>query len=162
MKRVAPLAPEVEVDLDVEGIIERIGGLNRRFKRGMEAVVAEHGLSLEEWHSLSRLRLDEQGRTSPGELASELDISSGAMTSRLDRLEEAGLIRRLRDPEDRRSVVVEITDAGREAWDRAASVAGRREAFLASALTKAEQRQLNGLLRKLMLAFEAREPSPKK
>ena len=37
----------------------------------------------------------------------------------------------------------------------AAGVQGRREAFFASALTKPEQRQLNDLLRKLMLAFEA-------
>ena len=83
------------------------------------------------------------------------------MTSRLDRLEEAGLVRRLPAPGDRRGVIVELTETGRDAWDTAASVQGRREAFFASALSKAEQKQLNGLLRKLMLAFEAREEAPK-
>ena len=38
------------------------------------------------------------------------------------------------------------------------SIQGRREAFFASALTKVEQRQLNVLLRKLMLAFEVDQP----
>ena len=50
-----------------------------------------------------------------------------------------------------------MTESGRQAWDTAASVQGRREAFFASALTKDEQKQLNDLLRKLMLAFEERE-----
>ncbi len=54
-------------------------------------------------------------------------------------------------------MIVELTDEGRDAWDTAASVQGRKEAFFASALSPAEQKQLNDLLRKLMLAFEARE-----
>ena len=58
--------------------------------------------------------------------------------------------------------MVELTNAGREAWDTAASIQGRREAFFASALSKSEQKELNGLLRKLMLAFEAREDAPPK
>jgi DNA-binding MarR family transcriptional regulator len=82
------------------------------------------------------------------------------MSSRLDRLESAGLIRRLADSGDRRAVIVELTPAGLTAWDTAAGVQGRREAFFASALTKPEQRQLNDLLRKLMLAFEASESKP--
>jgi DNA-binding MarR family transcriptional regulator len=83
------------------------------------------------------------------------------MTSRLDRLEQRGYIRRVPDPSDRRSVLVELTDEGRAAWDAAVEVQGRKEAFFASALTQHEQRTLNLLLRKVMLAFEAREP-PKK
>jgi DNA-binding MarR family transcriptional regulator len=148
-----------DIDLEVEGIVDRIGGLNRRIKKGMEQVVAEYDLTLPEWHVMSRLRLSSADhRSSPGELAGDLELSSGAMTSRLDRLEEQGLIRRLPDPNDRRGIVVELTPEGKAAWDRTAGIAGRREAFFASALTKAEQKQLNQLLRKLMLAFESREP----
>ena len=108
------------------------------------------------WQVLTSLRLVPGHRSSPGELAGDLELSSGAMTSRLDRLEKEGFVRRLPDPDDRRGVVVELTDEGRKAWDTAASVQGRKEAFFASALTKPEQKQLNDLLRKLMLAFEAR------
>jgi DNA-binding MarR family transcriptional regulator len=160
LKRLALLPREVEIDLEVEAIVDRIGGLNRRIKRGMEATLAQHDLSHADWQVLSTLRLlQPPHRSSPGALAADIELSSGAMTSRLDRLEEAGLVRRLPDPEDRRGVVIELTDAGRETWDRAASVQGRREAFFASALSKSEQQQLNGLLRKLMLAFEERESS---
>ncbi len=156
LKRLAILPREVEIDLDVEGIVDRIGGINRRVKRGMETTLTEHGLSHPDWQVLTSLRLVPGHRSSPGELAGDLELSSGAMTSRLDRLEKEGFVRRLPDPDDRRGVVVELTDEGRKAWDTAASVQGRKEAFFASALTKPEQKQLNDLLRKLMLAFEAR------
>jgi DNA-binding MarR family transcriptional regulator len=163
LDRVAALG-NPDIDLDVEGIVDRIGGINRRLKKGMETVLVEYGLTLPEWHVMSHLRLAKGGdrRGSPGELAADLEISSGAMTSRLDRLEQQGFVRRLPDPKDRRGIVVELTPEGKAAWDRTAGVAGRREAFFASALTKAEQRQLNDLLRKLMLAFESREPEHRK
>ena len=149
-----------DIELEVEGIVDRIGGLNRRLKKGMETVLAEFDLTSPEWSVMSRLRLSSADhRSSPGELAADLELSSGAMTSRLDRLEQQGYVRRLPDPEDRRAIVVELTPEGKAAWDRTAGIAGRREAFFASALTKAEQKQLNNLLRKLMLAFESREPS---
>jgi DNA-binding MarR family transcriptional regulator len=153
------LPPDNGIDLDVEGLVDRINGISRRIKRGMEATLADFDLTLADWHMLCALRLAPDYRSSPGVLAADLEVSSGAMTSRLDRLEAAGLIRRLADSEDRRGVVVELTPAGRTAWDTAAGVQGRREAFFASALTKPEQRQLNNLLRKLMLAFEEREAS---
>jgi DNA-binding MarR family transcriptional regulator len=147
-----------DIDLEVEGILDRIGSINKRIKKGMETVLAEYDLTPPEWHVMSRLRLSRADhRSSPGELAADLELSSGAMTSRLDRLERQGFVRRLPDPEDRRAIVVELTPEGEAAWDRAAGIAARREAFFASALTKSEQRQLNKLLRKLLLAFEARE-----
>jgi DNA-binding MarR family transcriptional regulator len=148
------------IDLDVEGIVDRIGAINRRIKRGMERTLAEHGLSHEDWQVLCALRLRrDENRSSPGALAAELELSTGAMTSRLDRLEREGHVRRLPYPYDRRGVVVELTPEGRAAWDRAAGVQARREAFFASTLTKKEQQQLNGLLRKLLLALESIDSS---
>lgn len=143
-----------DIDLDVEGIVDRIGSINRRMKKAQEVTLREYGLTHAEWGVLTTLRLgSDHCQSSPGELASDLELSSGAMTSRLDRLEQAGLVRRLPDPADRRSIVVELTEKGRDAWDTAATVQGRREAFIASVLTKDEQRQLNVLLRKLLLGF---------
>ena len=148
-----------DIDLEVEGIVDRVGGINRRIKKGMEVTLAEHGLTHPDWQVLTTLRLHRSDhRSSPGDLAADLELSSGAMTSRLDRLEQSGLVRRLPDPGDRRGIVVELTDKGMQAWDQAASIQGRKEAFFASALTKAEQQKLNALLRKLMLAFESTEP----
>jgi DNA-binding MarR family transcriptional regulator len=157
LKRLEPLT-DVDIDLEVEALVDRIGGINRRIKRGMEATLAEHDLTHPDWQVLTALRLRiPDHRSSPGALAADLELSSGAMTSRLDRLEQMGFVTRLPAPGDRRAVVVELTEEGRKAWDKAASIQGRREVFFASALTKDEQRQLNTLLRKLMLAFEAHE-----
>jgi DNA-binding MarR family transcriptional regulator len=148
-------AGEFDIDLDVEGIVDRIGKINSRMKKAQKATLREHDLTPEEWGVMTTLRLGGDAcRSSPGDLASDLELSSGAMTSRLDRLEGAGLIRRLPDPEDRRGVVVELTEQGREAWDLAANVQGRREAFFARTLTKSEQKQLNTLLRKLLLGLD--------
>ena len=149
------LEPIEGMDYEVEGIVDRIGGINRRIKRGMEATLSEFGLSHPDWEVLSTLR--HSGSRSPGVLARYLELSTGAMTSRLDKLEGEGLIRRVPDPDDRRSVIVEITDAGREKWHTAASVQARKEAFFTRALSEAEKKRLNALLRKVMLAFEEAE-----
>ena len=149
------------IDPDVEGIVDRIGSIHRRMKKAQEATLREHGLTHPEWSVLTSLRLSSDRKSSPGELASDLELSTGAMTSRLDRLEQAGLVRRLPDADDRRSVVVELTKKGVEAWDTAANVQARREAFIASTLTKDEQRQLNVLLRKLLLGFEPKAAKAK-
>jgi DNA-binding MarR family transcriptional regulator len=149
------LEPVEGLDYEVEGIVDRIGGLERRIKRGMEATLADFDLSLPDWQVLSTLR--NGGSRTPGVLARFLELSSGAMTSRLDALEERGLIRRVPAEDDRRSVIVELTAEGRAAWEHAASIQARKEAFFASALSGAEQKRLNALLRKLMLAFEAAE-----
>ncbi len=160
LARLDVLPPEVEIDREVEGLVGRMNAIVRRIKRAQDETLAGHDLTSADWHMLTALRLADGRRSSPGALTAELEVSSGAMTSRLDRLESAGLVRRLPDPADRRGVIVELTDAGLAAWDTAASDQGRREAFFASALTGDEQRRLNALLRKLLLAFEAREGRP--
>ena len=93
----------------------------------------------------------------PAGCAKRMELSSGAMTNRLDRLEEAGLIRRLPDPSDRRGVLVELTDHGRETYRNAVGVQAEKEALVTAALNEREKTQLNSLLRQLMLEFERRE-----
>jgi hypothetical protein len=44
------------LDREVEGIVDRMNGLNRRIRRSLNAVIAEHGLTYEEWHVLGALR----------------------------------------------------------------------------------------------------------
>jgi DNA-binding MarR family transcriptional regulator len=153
LARIADVGP-AGVDLDAEGIVDRISSINKRIKRAHENVLREHGLTMEEWSVLSRLRLGADHCSSPGDLASDLELSSGAMTNRIDKLEAAGYVERLPDPDDRRGVRVQLTQAGVEAWDRTVEIQGRREAFFASVLSKDEQRQLNDLLRRLLLALE--------
>jgi DNA-binding MarR family transcriptional regulator len=149
------------LDLDVEGIADRISAINKRFHAGLKETLSAHGITPEDWGVLTTLQLRKVGTTtSPGALARDLELSSGAMTSRLDRLEQLGYLARGADPNDRRGVRVELTPAGRAAWKAAIEVAGRKEAFFAAALTKTEKRTLNALLRKLMLALEATREAP--
>ena len=85
------------------------------------------------------------------------------MTNRLDRLEKAGFVKRLPDPDDRRGVLIELTEAGQGKWRDSAGAEAAFEALIGAALTKREKEQLNSLLRRLMLEFEKREgKSPKK
>ena len=147
-----PVLPDL--DLEVEGIVDRISGLARRLQRTMDETLAEFGLDTAENKVLSILAQGgEPFRSTPGRLAARMELSSGAMTNRLDRMEAAGLIRRLPDPNDRRGTLIEPTDAGHAAWDKTAGTQARREAVIAEALTLAEREQLHDLLRKLMRAF---------
>ena len=75
------------------------------------------------------------------------------MTNRLDRMEAAGLIRRLADPNDRRGTLVEPTEAGHRAWDETVGTQGRRESAITAVLEPEDREQLYRLLRRLMRAF---------
>ncbi len=145
-----------DLDLEVEGIVDRIMGLSRRIKRMMEETCAEHDLTWGEWKVLGYLhrKTGSRRRASPGQLAEHLELSSGAMTNRLDRLEEAGLVERLRDPDDRRGVQVELTAAGREAYEQTTTAQAGKESLVASGLTAREKKELNALLRRMMITFE--------
>jgi DNA-binding MarR family transcriptional regulator len=147
-----------EVDLEVEGIVDRINGINRRIHRALSETLAEYDLDLGAYKVLSSLRwAGAPYRRSAGELAKISDLSSGAMTNRLDQLEKAGLVRRLRDPEDRRGVLVEPTAKGKKLWEKAMGVQARKEQLIAAALNETERQELNVLLRRVMRAFEERE-----
>jgi DNA-binding MarR family transcriptional regulator len=145
------------LDLTIEGVVDRVLGLSRRLQKLLDETLSTTGLSHAEWKLLSSLRwAGPPYRRSAGELARIADLSSGAMTNRLDQLESRDLVRRLRDPDDRRGVLVELTDEGRTLWEAAIGVQAEKEKLFASVLDEDEREQLNGFLRRLMLAFEER------
>lgn len=142
------------LDYATEGIVERIEILANAFDRSLEQTLAETGLDRRGYKLLMKLRrVGPPWRRSPGELASELRLSSGTMTHRIDKMEAAGLIRRLPDPDDRRGTLIEPTDAGHAIWERAIGTQGAREAAIASVLRPADREELHRLLRELMRAF---------
>lgn len=143
-----------DLDRTTEGIMERIQILAWNLNQSMEDTLAKTGLDRREFSLLGKLRAyGPPYRTSAGKLATDLMLSSGAMTNRLDRMEAAGLIRRLPDPNDRRGTLVEPTQLGIAMWDKAVGVQARREVLLSQVLTKLEREKLHDLLRDLMLAF---------
>jgi DNA-binding MarR family transcriptional regulator len=146
-----------QIDQEVEGVVDRLSTIQKHATRVFEDTLTEHGLSHGEYKLLLRLetRSDEK-RLSAGELSKMLMLSSGAMTNRLDRMESAGLVRRIPDPKDRRGVLVELTDKGGEQLNRAVTASATEDARLLEALTKRERTQLNQLLRKVLASLEAR------
>ena len=152
LERLAAMPAVAKVDPLVEGISDRISVINRRLLLQSKETLDTHGITWREWQVLTNLLLAQTPR-SPGDLASTLMVTSGAMTNVLDRLDRAGLIRRVKNPGDRRGVIVEATDAGVALWHEAVNELGEQEAGIASALTRKEQEQLNVLLRKLLAAF---------
>jgi DNA-binding MarR family transcriptional regulator len=145
-----------DLDPTIEGIVDRIQGLSKYIARTMDETASETGLSFGEWGVLGMLRRPGPPyRRTPGQLATWAGLSGPAMTNRLDRLEAAGLVRRLPDPDDRRAIQVELTDDGHRAWEESVGMQAAKEELITSAALDAKEReQLNGLLRRLMLAFE--------
>jgi DNA-binding MarR family transcriptional regulator len=150
-----------ELDLETEGIVERIQKINKYISRLLDETLKEFGLDMGEWSVLMALRrTGKPYRLSPGVLARYVGLSAAAMTNRLNRLEERGLVRRSPDASDRRGVVVELTDAGWQAWQESVGAQARKEALIASALTERDKEGLNDLLVRLTLQIEEQsEPS---
>ena len=143
------------VDLGVEAAVQRMQRIVRAIRRRMDETLSEYDLSFSDWGMLGHLTMSGPPyRSSPGQLSDKEGLSSGAMTNRLDRLEESGLVRRLPDPNDRRALLVELTEKGHDLWAEALGVQAAKEAAVAAALDAKELARLNTLLRKVLLEFE--------
>ena len=91
----------------------------------------------------------------PRHLVSQTLVTSGTMTNRVDRLTARGLVERSPDPNDRRGVIVALTDAGRETVDAALADLLSRERQLLSRLSERDRSTLAALLRELLEPFDA-------
>jgi DNA-binding MarR family transcriptional regulator len=144
-------------DLDVRPleVLSRVTRLARHLDRARRTAFAAHGLETWEFDVLAALR--RAGRPyvlSPGRLISETMVSSGTMTNRVDRLENAGLVQRLPDPQDRRGVQVRLTPRGKERVDAALAGLLDRERQLLHGISRADRETLSALLRRLVAPFE--------
>ena len=145
-------------DLDVAPleVLSRVSRLAKHLDRARRDAFAAHGLEAWEFDVLSALR--RQGppyQLSPGALLRSTLVTSGTMTNRIDRLAETGLVRRDKDPQDKRGVLVQLTAAGRATVDAAMSDLLARERELLDALDGGQQAQLAALLRVLLAPFDA-------
>ena len=147
-----------QIDPDVEGIVSRVDKIGRYLQNAFRASLGQAGLTKEEWKVIMALS---RGVRSHGWLCRDLDVSTGAMTNRLDKLEDRGLIKRAPDPGDRRGVLLELTEGGRERLDEYVDAGASREKELLSGLSPAEKRELNALLSKLLLSLQRQEPDPR-
>jgi DNA-binding MarR family transcriptional regulator len=90
------------------------------------------------------------GVKSASDLCKGISYDAGAMTRMIDRLEEKGLLRRSRDPSDRRIVNVELTEKGSAALPRMRDVSMKVVNRFLQGFTKAEARQLESFLMRML------------
>jgi len=145
-------------DLDVSpmGIIGRMGRLAKHLERAIGETFSELGLNVGEFDVLATLRRSGQPyQLSPTTLFNTLMVSSGTMTHRIDRLEQAQLVKRIPDPSDRRGTLIALTDKGFDLIEKAVEAHVANEHRLLGVLEKSERESLTVLLRQLLLSFEA-------
>jgi DNA-binding MarR family transcriptional regulator len=137
-------------------VLSRVSRLARHLDRARRAAFAAHGLEIWEFDVLSALR--RQGppyQLTPGALLRATLVTSGTMTNRVDRLAEGGLVRREPDPQDRRGVLVTLTETGRARVDAALDDLVKNEHAMLTGLTPADRRTLADLLRILLVPLDA-------
>jgi len=145
-------------DLDVRPleVLSRVTRLARHLDRARRTAFAEHGLEPWEFDVLSALRrAGTPYQLSPGQLLTQTLVTSGTMTNRIDRLAAKDLVVRGPDPNDRRGVLVRLTDEGRELTDGAMAGLLKNERELLAALSPERLESLADLLRTLTLPFDS-------
>ena len=139
----------------VEGAFTRMHMLLRHLKQTRHAELAAHGLEDYEYATLHYLGgCGPEHRATPGEIAAWQQMSPSGITGRLDALEKRGFIRRVPSPADRRKVIVELTEQGRQAWLSTFNPQTNEEANVLAALDPDEQEQLDSMLRRMMRAVD--------
>ena len=131
---------------------ESIGYLVARVRASLFAAVdremAPHGVSAAQFVIL--LNVAQQRASCAADLAREQSTDTGSMTRMIDRLVRKCLLRRARDPEDRRVVRLELTEPGRKLARRLPAVAGKVLNHHLRGFSDAEFDQLKSLLRRML------------
>jgi DNA-binding MarR family transcriptional regulator len=143
-----------DLDCSPMGVIGRISQLQREVHLAQRATFARHGLDAPSFDVLAALRrAGPPYQLTPTALMRTALVTSGAITQRLDRLEERGLITRGRSDSDGRAVVVTLTESGRGALDDALPDHLATEQALLAGLSDHDREQLTGLLRRMLVAL---------
>ncbi len=143
-------------DLDISPlqVLSRLSRVSAQLDTARAKAFRDHNLDSWEFDVLAALR-----RTGPpftlsaGMLATQTHVTSGTMTTRVDRLLERGFVTRFPDENDRRGVLVALTTEGQSAVDGALKDLLEREKVALGGLSSQEQEQLADLLRDLLDRF---------
>jgi DNA-binding MarR family transcriptional regulator len=140
-------------DLDIAPmeVLSRISRLARHLDRLRANAFSAHDLEAWEFDVLAALRRSGAPyRLSPGQLLRETLVTSGTMTNRVDRLADRGFVTRQHHPNDRRGVLVQLTETGRDAVDATLAELMAAERQILAVLGAAEHDQLTRSLRLLL------------
>jgi DNA-binding MarR family transcriptional regulator len=124
--------------------------LERELRRELDA----HDTDMAEFEVLMTLRRAEGYSSTAGALAKEWQVTSGAITNRIGRLQARGWVQRDFDPGDRRQVLVTLTKEGVRRIDRLLAIKTEAEQRLFGTIDRATINRLSADLRTLLLALE--------
>lgn len=136
-------------DLDVApmALIGRFTRIAHHLSGEMEKTFKEHGLNHASFDVLATLRRSgDPFSLSPNDLLATMMITSGTLTNRIDQLEKIELVKRVHNPQDRRSVYIALTDKGFSVIDAAVTMHVQTQARLVAGLSEQDTATLNQLL----------------
>lgn len=142
-----------EIDCSGKAIVGRVLHLNEVFQAAINHTLARHKMKYPGFAVLATLRV--QGapyRMSPKALLDTLILTSGGLSNLLRRLERAGHVRRMGDETDRRGVIVELTEKGRQLVEPAMSDHADTERRLVAMLSADERAMIARTLGRVMTA----------
>jgi DNA-binding MarR family transcriptional regulator len=145
-----------DLDFSSVAVVTRLARVRSHLDAGLARVFAAHGLTSADFQVVVTLRrAGEPYQLTQARLMTELALTSGTVSVRVDRLQTAGVVARTPDPDDGRGALVRLTDHGLDLFDRVAPEHLANEDRLLSALAPAERDLLAGLLRRLLVSFES-------
>ena len=149
-KRLSPKGP-----VDAMGVSTRCRLISEHFLQATQESLEAFDLVPFEWEVLGMLlRRGAPHEAAAGVIARETGRSSASITHRIDKLETRGLVKRRSSKEDGRVVLARLTAKGKKLAAKAAGPRIEAAGEVASALSKAERKQLNGLLGKLLESLD--------
>lgn len=143
-----------DLDCAPMGVVGRLSRASRLLERALKDEFARHGLEPWEFDVLATLR-----RSGPphvlcaGDLSAAAMVSSAALTNRVDRLLDKGLVERDVDPTHRRRVLISLSDEGLRLVDEVLEHHVANERRLLAALPADQQDHLADMLRALLLSL---------
>lgn len=144
-----------DLDVSPQGVIGRLHRLANVLTEELCVVYRRFGLSEGEFDLLAALRrAGAPFERAPSELAQFTMVTTGAITKRIDRLEQAGLVSRTASAEDGRGRVVGLTTSGKKLIDQAFAAHMENERRLLDAISPSQAAQLEPLLAAWLATFE--------
>lgn len=144
-----------DLDLGAMALIARLKRCSQLVGPMLDEVYAEHGLSAGDFDVLATLRRSGAPYClSPTELFDSLLLTSGTMTHRLKRMEGKGLIERIANPDDARSMLVRLSAKGVQIIEACVGAHVANETRILSVLTPQQQNALSEGLRALLVSLE--------
>ncbi|ADM09909.1 putative transcription regulator protein [Parvularcula bermudensis HTCC2503] len=144
-----------DIDTRPMGLIGRLVRLTALYSDEMIKNFAKHGLSAASFDVLATLlRSGPPHSLSPNQLLSTMMVTSGTMTNRIDQLVKDGLVARIPNPDDKRSVHVQLTEDGIKKIDAAVTDHVIVQRRLVEGLSQADQATLNRILDKGLSSFD--------